>query len=148
MEDPKDPRFIGQGLDTWTWLQAKDEAFRREQARQDAVDAALSLDTVFFAAACVRPHAVGLPPGRILRLARRRLRVSQAEAARRAGLTQSRVSEIEARGSDPRWSEIVGLLEALRCRPVFLARATLEFDKAEATVNGCEELDDLRPRRA
>ena len=148
MDEPEHAGADGGGLDTWTWLQTQDAAHRRKQTHEDAVETAMSLDGLFFTAARIRPHSVGLPPGRILRLARRRLRLSQREAGLRAGVSQSRVSEIEARGSDPRWSEIVRLLEALHCRPVFLARSTLEFDVAASEANGCEDLDDERPLRA
>ena len=62
-----------------------------------------------------------MPPRHLIRCLRRGAGLSQGAVAKRAGMRQSRVSEIESARVEPRWGEIRRLLAAMDCEPVLLA---------------------------
>lgn len=60
------------------------------------------------------------PLGERIRLARTRYGMSQAELARRIGISTTAMNQIEAGLTDPRASRITGIARALRCSADYL----------------------------
>lgn len=77
--------------------------------------------------------ATALPPGRQLRLIRRGLKLSQLQAAQRAGVDRSLISRVEA-GGDARLRTIQRLFSALGCGLLILpaSEKLLKKFRAEA----------------
>jgi DNA-binding XRE family transcriptional regulator len=84
------------------------------------------------------PKRPALEPPALIRTLRARLRMSQAELARRSGLTQSHVARIETGALDPQWSTLRRLLGALFCGAALLPlpRKRPSDALAEARVDG------------
>jgi DNA-binding XRE family transcriptional regulator len=83
--------------------------------------AGLALDLIDAGAAAHRARP-GAQPGELIRDLRRGRNWTQESLAAAAGLPQARLCRIERGTSDPRWSQISRLLEALGCAPVLHAR--------------------------
>ncbi len=70
-----------------------------------------------------------------IRVARARLRLSQAALARRIGISSTAMNAIESGGADPRASRITALAKALQVRPDYLLGYTEEgHDDAPLTL--------------
>ncbi len=79
------------------------------------------LESALYFAAGAKSRHEKLTPSRLIRLLRRRIKMSQAELAARAGLSQAEVSRIESGRGDPRLSVLRDIFHALSCRPLLLA---------------------------
>jgi transcriptional regulator with XRE-family HTH domain len=71
-------------------------------------------------------------PHRWIRALRKGLRMTQAELADKAGLTQEEVSRIEGGAVDLRISMLRKLFDVLCCKAVILPCATVEYDARAA----------------
>jgi transcriptional regulator with XRE-family HTH domain len=67
-----------------------------------------------------------------IRIARARLRLSQAALARRIGISSTAMNAIESGGADPRASRITALAKALQVRPDYLLGYQEEVQEGES----------------
>lgn len=95
------------------------------------------------------PQRAALEPAALIKLLRARMRMSQAELARRSGLSQSHIARIETGALDPQWSTLRRVLDALSCGAALLPlpRKRPGDMLAEARVDGDPRLPwPPRPR--
>lgn len=84
------------------------------------------------------PKRAALEPGTLIRTLRARMRMSQAELARRSGLKQPHIARIESGTVDPQWRTLSRLLGSLFCGAALLPlpRKRPGDALAEARVDG------------
>jgi DNA-binding XRE family transcriptional regulator len=82
--------------------------------------AALAIDLLEAGSHAYRRRKGG-SPGRTIRALRRGTNLTQAQLAKAAGIRQPTLSAIESERSDPHWSVIVRLLDAMDLVPVLHA---------------------------
>ena len=76
------------------------------------------------------------------RKARKERGVTQQEMARRTGIHQSRLSQIENGEVDPKLSEVISVLESLSLKLVAIPSVFLE--SVEYTIRDCEILEERK----
>ncbi len=84
------------------------------------------------------PKKPALAPGALQKTLRARLRMSQAELARRCGLTQAHIARLESGELDARWGTWQRVFDALYCDIALLAlpRKRPSDALAEARLDG------------
>lgn len=81
------------------------------------------------------PKAAGHPPAFYLKALRGKLRMSQAQLARRSGVAQPQIARIESGGVEPDLSTLRRLFDALFCDTLVVPRPRLPLGDALSERN-------------
>lgn len=70
-----------------------------------------------------------MSPAEAIRILRRKLTMTQAQLARRAGVSQSAIAQLEAGRGDPQWSTLTKIFNALYCNLMVIPKPRENLDK-------------------